>query len=77
MCYDLKTIGQNIEKLSLGVYMEEALCHIELTQENGEYLAKVQTDLGGLREYRNSDLEEVLRQVVLDLQEEFEATASK
>ncbi|UCH89702.1 MAG: hypothetical protein JSV49_03370 [Thermoplasmata archaeon] len=57
--------------------MEEALCHIELTDEGGEYLAKVQTDLGGLREYRHADLEEVLRQVVIDLQEEFEAASTK
>jgi hypothetical protein len=57
--------------------MEEALCHIELSDEGDEYLAKVQTDLGGLREYRHEDLEEVLRQVVIDLQEEFEAASVK
>lgn len=57
--------------------MEEALCHIEITHKNDEYLAKVQTDLGGLREYHNVDLEEVLRQVVFDLQEEFEAAVTK
>lgn len=57
--------------------MEEALCHIEITEEGGEYLAKVQTELGGVREFKNNDLEEVLRQVVIDLQEEFEATTPK
>jgi hypothetical protein len=57
--------------------MEEALCHIEITHEGSEYLAKVQTDLGGLREYRHVDLEEVLRQVVIDLQEEFDAATPK
>jgi hypothetical protein len=57
--------------------MEEALCHIEITDESGEYLAKVQTELGGVREYRSNDLEEVLRQVVIDLQEEFEAAIPK
>ena len=57
--------------------MEEALCHVEITEEAGEYLAKVQTELGGVREYNNVDLEEVLRHVVIDLQEEFEAAAPK
>jgi hypothetical protein len=57
--------------------MEEALCHIEITEEGPEYLAKVQTELGGLREYRHEDLEEVLRQIVIDLQEEFEAAIPK
>lgn len=61
----------------MGDLMEEALCHIEITDEGGEYLAKVQTDLGGVREYRHKDLEELLHQVVFDLQEEFEATLPK
>jgi len=57
--------------------MEEALCHIEISDEGTDFLAKVQTELGGIREYRSDDLEEVLRQVVIDLQEEFEAAIPK
>ena len=57
--------------------MEEALAHIEITDEGSEYLAKVQTELGGVREYRGDDLEDVLHQVVIDLREEFEAAASR
>ncbi len=52
--------------------MEETLCNIEFLKKNTTYIAKVQSELGGLREYRNSSLEEVLEQVIMDLQEEFE-----
>ena len=53
--------------------MEEILCNIELIKENVDYVAKIQSDLGGLREYRSANFEEVLEQLVIDLQEEFEA----
>jgi hypothetical protein len=54
--------------------MEESLCSIEILKSANVYLARVQTDLGGLREYRSPTFEEVLEQVVLDLQEEFDVT---
>ncbi|MFA5448029.1 MAG: hypothetical protein WC233_07105 [Sphaerochaeta sp.] len=52
--------------------MEEILCDIELIKENTDYVARLQSDLGGLREYRSANFEEVLEQLVIDLQEEFE-----
>lgn len=52
--------------------MEETLCNIEFLKSNSTYVARVQSDLGGVREYRSSSLEEVLEQVIIDLQEEFE-----
>ncbi|NLK26261.1 MAG: hypothetical protein GX307_06790 [Euryarchaeota archaeon] len=52
--------------------MEETLCNVEFIKDNNEYIAKVQSEIGGLREYRSSALEEVLEQVIIDLQEEFE-----
>ena len=52
--------------------MEETLCNIELIKENTDYIAKLQSELGGLREYRSPNFEEVLEQMVIDLQEEFE-----
>jgi len=52
--------------------MEEILCNVEFLRENATYVARVQSDLGGLREYRSANLEEVLEQVIMDLQEEFE-----
>ncbi|MCL2143305.1 MAG: hypothetical protein FWD81_05890 [Methanomassiliicoccaceae archaeon] len=53
--------------------MEEVLCNVELIKENNDYIAKIQSDLGGLREYRSVNFEEVLEQMVIDLQEEFES----
>jgi hypothetical protein len=53
--------------------VEEVLCNVELIKENNDYIAKVQSDLGGLREYRSVSFEEVLEQMVIDLQEEFES----
>jgi hypothetical protein len=56
--------------------MEEPLCHIEISEEQSEIVAKVQSDLGGLREFRSNTLEEVLRLITIELQEEFNATLS-
>ena len=54
--------------------MEEALCHIEISEEDSEIIAKVQSALGGLREFRSQSLEEVLRLITIELQEEFSAS---
>ena len=56
-----------------GEHMEEPLCNVEFLKSNSTYVARVQSDLGGLREYRSGSLEEILEQVIIDLQEEFEA----
>ncbi len=52
--------------------MEENLCNIELLKDNSSFLAKVQSELGGQREYRSANFEEILEQLVQDLQDEFE-----
>ena len=54
--------------------MEEALCHIEISEEDSEVVAKVQSELGGLREFRANTLEDVLRMITIELQEEFNAS---
>ncbi len=54
--------------------MEEALCHIEISEEDSEIIAKVQSALGGLREFRSQSLEEVLRLITIELQAEFSAS---
>jgi len=53
--------------------MDELLCNIEFLKSESNYLARVQSELGGLREYRSSRLDEILEQVIIDLQEEFES----
>ena len=55
--------------------MEESLCNVEILKSANVYLARVQSELGGLREYRSSSFEEVLEQVLIDLQEEFDTSA--
>ena len=68
-------IGSMFAKLDLlGVFkMEEVLCNVELVKENNDFVVKIQSDLGGVREYRSMSFEEVLEQLVQDLQEEFES----
>ena len=52
--------------------MEEILCNVELVKENNDFVVRIQSDLGGMREYKSSNFEEVLEQMTMDLQEEFE-----
>jgi len=52
--------------------MEEPLCNVEIVKTAKTYVARIQSELGGNREYRSPSFEEVLEQVLIDLQEEFE-----
>lgn len=52
--------------------MEESLASVEVIKDAAGYLGKVQSDLGGMREYRGRTFEQVIEQVIIDLQEEFE-----
>ncbi|MEA3559316.1 MAG: hypothetical protein U9R75_08695 [Candidatus Thermoplasmatota archaeon] len=52
--------------------MEEPICHIEISQEEDEIVAKLQSDLGGIREFRSFSFEQTLKMVVNELQEELE-----
>lgn len=54
--------------------MEESLCNVEFLKSSSTYIAKVQSEIGGVREFRAPTFEEVLEQVIIDLQEEFEAS---
>ena len=53
--------------------MEEELCIIEILKDNNNFIARIKSDIGGNREYKSQDFEDVLEQFVLDLQEEFES----
>lgn len=55
--------------------MEESLCNVEFLKGSKAFIARVQSDLGGMREYRSELFEEVLEQVIIDLQEEFETSS--
>ena len=52
--------------------MEEALCHIEILKEYDTYYARMDSDLGGAREYRSGAFEGILRQIIAELQDEFD-----
>lgn len=52
--------------------LEESLANVEFVRTSNSFIAKVQSELGGVREYRGVTLERVLEQVIIDLQEEFE-----
>ena len=53
--------------------MEESLVNVEFLKSSNNFIARIQSEFGGMREYRSSSFEEVLEQVVIDLQEEFES----
>ena len=55
--------------------MEETLCNVEFLKGPKAFIARIQSDLGGMREYRSELFEEVLEQVIIDLQEEFESSS--
>lgn len=52
--------------------MEESICRIELEIEDKTYIAKVQTDMGGPREYQSTRFDGLLNQLMSELQAEFE-----
>jgi len=52
--------------------VEESLVTIEIYREDEDIVSKVQSDLGGIREYRGSNYENMLKELINDLLEEFE-----
>ena len=53
--------------------MEEVLCNVELVKDTNNFIARIQSDFGGMREYKSTNFEEVLEQMTMDLQEEFDS----
>ena len=52
--------------------MDEEICSVQISKGHTAFVAKIQSELGGLREYRSKTFEDLLEQVLRDLQEEFE-----
>jgi hypothetical protein len=52
--------------------MEEPLMSIEIIKSPKSFVGRVQSDLGGRREYASPSFEDVLEQLVMDVQEELE-----
>jgi hypothetical protein len=56
--------------------MEEFICSVEFLRGPTDLLARVSSEAGGVREYRDASSDTVIDQVVNDLQEEFESAPS-
>jgi len=56
--------------------MEEFICSVEFLRGPADLLARVSSEAGGIREYRDPASGAVIDQVVNDLQEEFESAPS-
>jgi hypothetical protein len=56
--------------------VEEEICHIEIIKEDEEIVAKLESDLGGIREFRAFTYEELLKMLINELQEEFDFSSS-
>ncbi|MGC8662911.1 MAG: hypothetical protein ACP5SF_00235 [Thermoplasmata archaeon] len=52
--------------------MEETLCTIEFLIDKKSFVAKLNSDIGGLREYKATTFDDLLSQVMIELQDEFE-----
>ena len=53
--------------------MEEVLCNIEIIKENNDFVVRVQSAFGGVRNYRSDVFEDVFEQFMMDVQEEFDS----
>jgi hypothetical protein len=54
--------------------VEERICNIEFIKQANTFVVRIQSELGGMREYKSTSINEVLEQAVIDLQEEFESS---
>jgi len=52
--------------------MEDVLCNIEIVKDNSFFIARIQMDGSGTREYKSKNIEEVLEQMAIELQEELD-----
>jgi hypothetical protein len=52
--------------------MEELLVHFDFYLDGPKYVAKVKSEMGGLREFSARNIEKLMEQVIIDISEEFE-----
>ena len=52
--------------------MEEPICHIEISKEEEFIVAKLQSEWGGIREFRSLSFEGTLKMLINELQAELE-----
>lgn len=52
--------------------MEELLVHFDFYFEDAKYVAKVKSEMGGLREFSARNIDKLMEQVIIDISEEFD-----
>ncbi len=52
--------------------MEELLVHFDIYSENSKFVAKVKSEMGGLREFTARNIDKLMEQVIIDVSEEFD-----
>lgn len=48
--------------------MEETLYSIDIYKEKGMYIGRIYSDVDGVKEFRNSKIEGLLREITFDIQ---------
>lgn len=51
---------------------QESLCNIEILKENNLFVVRIDSTIGGIREYKSSNFEDVLNQLDTDLRDDFD-----
>ena len=54
-------------------FNEELLCNVEISKEDDVFIARIQSDLGGIRDCSSNDFEDVIERLAIELQDEFES----
>ena len=57
--------------------MEETLYNIEIHKDEGGYLGKLFSDVDGMKEFKNIYLDELLRDITIDMQLAFEEFSNR
>lgn len=51
---------------------QESLCNIEILKENNLFVVRIDSTIGGIREYKSVNFEDVLNQLDTDLRDDFD-----
>ena len=57
--------------------MEETLYNIEIHKDEGGYLGKLFSDVDGMKEFKNMYLDDLLRDITMDMQLAFEEFSNR
>ncbi|MEM0129919.1 MAG: hypothetical protein QW100_01535 [Thermoplasmatales archaeon] len=52
--------------------MEELLVHFDIFKDGSKFIAKVKSEMGGLREFSARNMDKLMEEVIIDISQEFE-----